>query len=220
MKIIFPPLTSPIKLSDEYATTIVVENKKCFYEIVTDLYNQVNKSDGRIVLSKSDKVIDIVKNVELISQYVPFDCNKKVLLTKLHQKLKDVANNSFYCETTEILSILQKYIFDIADTYNSELEIDEIDLTGLFKLFNVRFSNDLSSLSASIYSYCTNVVSLEGDKLFIFVGLRTYIDDDDYLLLLRTLIDHKIRVLFLETSCFPDNEYEQRIIIDKDLCVI
>lgn len=220
MKILFPPLTSPIKLSDEYVTTVVLENKKHYYEIVTDLYNQVNKSDGRIVLSKSDKLLDIVKNVELITQYVPFESNKKTLLTKLHQRLKDVVNNSFFYETTEILSNIQKYIFEVTDTYDMELQIDEIDITGLFKLFNVRFNDDFSSLSASLYNYCTNVMSLEGNKLFVFVGLRNYIDDDEYSLFVRTLVDHKIRVLFLESACYPDNEYEQRIIIDKDLCVI
>lgn len=220
MKILFPPLISPIKLSDEYVTTIIVENRKFFYELVTDLYNQVNKSDGRIVLSKSDKVIDIVKNIELISHYVPFDCNKKTLITKLHQKLKDTANNSFYYETTEIISSIQKFIIDITDTYSSELEIDEVDIFGLFKLANVRFSNDFSSLPAAIYSYCTNVINLEGEKLFVFIGLRNFIDDDEYSSLVRTFIDHKIRVLFLETNSYSDNEYEHRIIIDNDLCVI
>lgn len=220
MKIIFPPLTSPVVLSDEYVTTIVIENRKNYYEIVNDLYSQVNKSDGRIILSQSDKMIDISKNVELIMQYIPFDCNKKSLVTKLHQKLKEIANNSYYSETMDILSNLQEYLFEIADTYSSSLVINEVDITGLLKTANVSFSDDFDSLSSSIFSYCANVVNLEGNKLFIFVGLRNYIDDDECELLVRTLIDHKITVLLLENRCFSVMKLEKRIIIDKDLCVI
>lgn len=220
MKIVFPILSTPIMLSDEYVSTIVFENQKVLFRFVTELYQQLNKQDGNIVLSEKDERIDISKRVELVSQFVPFDCNKKSLITKLQQKLKDAANESLYVETSEMMSSIQQYFYHLTDLLSLNILIDNIDISILIKAVNARFSSEYETLPEALYDYCVNVIDLEGNKLFVFLNLRCLITDEEFKLLARTFIDHKILSLFIENKDRDTLDIEKKTIIDNDLCVI
>lgn len=220
MKFSYPPLTSPIILSDEYISSLVVENRKVFFNLVTDLYNQTNKCDGKVVFSIADKVEDVSKNIELLTQFVPFDTNKKALITKLHQRIKDFANSNYYNESMQLISSIENYMYVVTETIDANLMIDAVDVAGLLKISNVRFSDENNSLVEAIYSYCKSVISLEGNRLFIFVGLRSYIEDDEFLNLAKTMVDHKVVTLFIDNHCYKTIDLERRVVIDDDMCVI
>lgn len=220
MKIKFPNIAEPLVLSDEYITTLVIENQNLLYKYVTELEAQSNRQDGDIVLSENDVPLDISKNIELITQYVPFECYKKSLLTKLQTKIKDSASECFYYETQEILATIQQYLYRLTETVNINTELDEIELGSLVKAVNIRFSSDYNALSEAICEYCLNVISLEGRKLFVFLNLNCLITPDDYRLFAQTLIGHKVHALFLENVDREKIECETKTIIDNDLCVI
>lgn len=220
MKIVFPILSTPIMLSDEYVSTIVFENQKALFQFVTELHQQLNKQEGNIVLSEKDERIDVSKKVEFISQFVPFDCNKKSLITKLQQKLKDAANESLYVETSEVMSSIQQYLYRLTDLFSINILVDSIDASILIKAVNARFSSEYETLSEALYDYCVNVIDLEGNKLFVFLNLRCLITDDEFNLFAKTLTDHKVFSLFIENTERKTLGIEMRTIIDNDLCVI
>ena len=220
MKIVFPILTTPIMLSEEYVSTIVFENQNALFQFVTELHQQLNKQDGNIIFSEKEERVDISKKVELISHFVPFDCNKKSLITKLQQRLKDASNESLYVETNELLSSVQKYLYKLTDLFNINILVDDIDAGILIKAVNVHFSSEYDTLSEALYDYCVNVINLEGNKLFVFLNLRCLISDEEFALFAKTLIDHKVSTLFLENTDRKTMDVERKTIIDNDLCVI
>ena len=220
MKIVFPILTTPIMLSEEYVSTIVFENQNALFQFVTELHQQINKQDGNIIFSEKEERVDISKKVELISHFVPFDCNKKSLITKLQQRLKDASNESLYVETNELLSSVQKYLYKLTDLFNISILVDDIDAGILIKAVNVHFSSEYDTLSEALYDYCVNVINLEGNKLFVFLNLRCLISDEEFALFAKTLIDHKVSTLFLENTDRKTMDVERKTIIDNDLCVI
>ena len=220
MKIVFPILSTPIMLSDEYVSTIVFENQKVLFQFVIEFHQQINKQDGNIVISEMEEIIDISKKVELISQFVPFDCNKKSLITKLQQKLRDASSESLYVETNELLSSIQQYLYRLTDLFNINIFVDDIDAGILIKAVNARFSSEYETLSEALYDYCVNVINLEGNKLFVFLNIRCLITDEEFNLFAKTLTDHKIFALFLENTDRKAIAIEKKIVIDNDLCVI
>lgn len=220
MKFYFEPLNTPIILSDEYSSVLVIENQALFYNVCNSLYEQSNKCSGILILSDNEKVLDFAKSAEVILQFVPFESNKKSLITKLYKRISEDANAIFYDETSVVISELSRYIYKLIDEYNFDLEIDDVDVQGLLKLFNVKFSSDNSNLAEKLFSYCKNVVNLEGNKLFIFVGLRSYMTDDEFFSFTKTLIDHKIVSLFVESVDRRVSCNDVKTVIDADLCVI
>ena len=59
-----------------------------------------------------------------------------------------------------------------------------------------------------------------GDKLFVTVNFRSWFDDDSTELFMKTVLEHKYKLLMLESSERKRLSSEKRIIIDEDMCVI
>lgn len=220
MKLMFPILDAPVSIDGEYVNSLVVENQKCLYSLLIDLYSQINKSAGPIVLSDKDKILDISKKVELVTQFVPFEINSKSLLTKLNNQLKSIANEDFYIEGREVTQRVLEYAFKICDKVPYDLIVKDIDIADVIKLVDVKFDMVPDSLSEQLYDYSNIITELEGEKLFIFVGSKAYINENEYFELCKLFVGHKIPVLFIDNSLPYSNKYESILTIDSDLCVI
>ena len=59
---------------------------------------------------------------------------------------------------------------------------------------------------------------LDSDKLFIFVGLRSYITDEEAESLFDTAIKHRYKIFLIDSSEYNIMKNEKRTVIDKDLC--
>ena len=64
MKIIFPLLNEPFEIRDDKVNQIVFESPAAMYGFVNQLYCQMNKQDGDIVLSDNDKIVDLTKEID------------------------------------------------------------------------------------------------------------------------------------------------------------
>ena len=62
------------------------------------------------------------------------------------------------------------------------------------------------------------VRELERDKLFVLVNIRSYYDDHEVTALLRTLLDHDLYVLLLDSYAGNVLVGEKRWTVDEDLC--
>lgn len=77
MKFYYSGIEEVFNVCHEYINTITIENQKLFSEICKDIYYQIEGNDGRTIVSIDNAPIDIEKNVELITQFIPFELNKK-----------------------------------------------------------------------------------------------------------------------------------------------
>lgn len=222
MKIMHPLFNEPIELSTEYVRTLVIENQDFFFRFVNDLYEQTEKNNGEIVLSCDNAVVDISKNVELITQFIPFDINNKKIVNRLHSYLKELmSSETMYMRTNEIKSDMFKYILEVLDYADGDLICDDIDdLSAFLKLCNVRFDDSEIELPNKILTYAESVRIYEGNKMFVFVNAGSYISPEKMEILYKEIVGHDIISLFIECKVRSLLPNESRVIIDNDLCII
>ena len=60
------------------------------YQILCDLTSQLRGEEGKIILSHNNRVLQISKSLELFSQFVPFELNKKILINKVLIECKNL----------------------------------------------------------------------------------------------------------------------------------
>lgn len=222
MRIMHPLFSSPVEISSEYVTTLVIESPSFMYSFTLDIYNQINKISGETVFSKDNEILDTSKNIVMINQFVPFEMNNKPLLTKLHSKLKDIMQSENYLlDTNEVLNTIQRYLIDIVTYADGDIICDEIeDVSLMLKIYNVRFDDSSNDIEDRIVTYVKNTRIYEGDKLFVFVNAGNYIEIDKLQSLYNDLVGHDVQALFIESIDRGVFKNENRIVIDNDLCII
>ena len=77
---------------------------------------------------------------------------------------------------------------------------------------------DLAPADA-VFDYMTLVRELEGERLFIFVGLRSWLTDEEAQFFTQTALQHQFHFLLIDSSDYPRLANEIKITVDRDLCV-
>ena len=222
MMIAYPAADICFELKEDKVLTIVIENQHIFYNMISDIQNQAEGNNGQFVLSENYTPLDMRKNVELISQLVPFSVNQKELISKLHSLLKRKSvDEIMYQQTHELLSKISEYLYKLTEEQEMELAITSPeDITGILKTFDVKFDDNDMSLDEKLLEYTITSSELKGKKLFIIVNLRSYLNDKDTEQLFQSLLLKKIQLICIESSEHERLKNEEVIIIDKDMCVI
>lgn len=110
-------------------------------------------------------------------------------------------------------SLIENYPYPV--TYDDQIEISE-----LFKVFEVRFDESSDSLAEFVLNYFRMVSRVLGLKLFVFVGVKQYLSREELSFLYRSLFYEKIFLLDIESEQKDILEEEKTVIIDKDQCII
>lgn len=221
MKLVYPALESHIEINDNYVNGIVVENPDCYYEMIRELKFQESGEEGRWVLSSQDSPIPINKNIELIVDFIDFDVNKKVLLTKMLGAFEKVAFDEEHLdESHRLLSEIERFIIKLSEGYDIELQCDKITVQQLLKSVGISIILESEKLTELLYSYMQLVREFIADKLFVFVNLRSFVSQRELQLFVDTVIRHGYKMLLFDSRDYPVLKGEKRIIVDEDLCEI
>lgn len=219
MKLVHPHIKSIFKFEENVINTLIIENQDLFFEFVNDIYNQTEKASGKIVLSINDKPVEMFKNVILLTEFIPFDINKKSLLTKIYSCFEKIATDeNNYEQTQEIISLISKYTFSLTSDFNYTFDIKQINAQSIIKMTSPFIIDNYSNQIEKVFDYVELVREFEGEKLFVFVNLRCYFSDKDMKLFIDTINSHKQKVFFIESIERTILPYEKRITIDSDLC--
>lgn len=68
MKVVFPETKQVFSCDEGEVWTIIVENQRYLYNILTDIERQVLGNEGKVILSENEKVVRIDKKMELLTQ--------------------------------------------------------------------------------------------------------------------------------------------------------
>lgn len=105
-------------------------------------------------------------------------------------------------------------IFDI------EIQCDKISVAQVLKAAGIRIISEYDQLTENLYSYMQVVREFDGDKVFVFVNLRSFVKTRELQSFADTVLSHGYRVLLLDNYAHPKLFAEHRLIVDKDLCEI
>lgn len=199
--------------------SLIVENKKLYRNIVEDLVNNLSIEDGNIIFSENNKLIVPEKEIFVFSDYFNFDINKFVL-NKYLKELKSISENEFLNETIIIKEEIRNYINKLI---NNDYPIrfgEEIDVSHIFKAFNVKFErNEDLLLNAIEWIKVLNEISAY--NIFFFINLGSFFTNKELVEFSKFILYNDYRVVFLEN--FYRNKISDDdvlIIIDNDLCEI
>ena len=222
MMIAYPPAGVVSELDESRVLSIVVENQTLFRSIICDIHEQMTGSSGTFVLSENLSPLDIRKNLDLITSFVPFEVNQKDIISKLYNALKSKAVDSEnFQRTQELYSYISKYLFELSSSADKDLiyAVPD-DINGILKAFNVRFNDRDMTLPEKIMEYMLISEQLKGTKVFVTVNMRSFISDKKTEQLFKSVVLHKINLICIENKEYSRLDTEKVIIIDEDMCVI
>ena len=221
MKLVYPDFNFVLDTESDGINTVIVENQKMMLQFIKDIKGQVSGDDGKAVLSDDGKIVPISKRLEFLDQFVPFETNRKTLLSKAYAAAEKASvNPQNYERTMQALSELEKYLYDLMFETGLDMDIEVPSVTTILKACGAVFKEDGVSLCEDILNYCVNVNELEQKKLFVTYNLRSLVDAEELELFLKSVISHGVNLIMLENQEYEELHVEQRHIIDYDLCEI
>lgn len=221
MKLIFRPLCLEFEMKENIVTTLQIENVNIMRDFVAYLTAETNGSDGEIILADKEKVFKFDKIAEVIFNPFYAECNNKKIMNHLYQEISNISK----VKLCELVQNVNQTVVNYLDIVSNEVAypIDynpSPDIIGLLKAFEVTIQQELDSVPERIIQYVKLMHQICGVEIFIFYHLKDYLDEKEMEMFLQSIEYEKVNLVLLESSEKYLTEFEKRVIIDKDCCII
>lgn len=221
MKLVLPYINQVFSCDEKKVWTVVVENQNFLYKILTDIESQMVGNEGKTILSENEKVVRIDKRMEILTQFIPFDMNRKPIINKIIAELQGIAlQDEFYVRTNELLSKWENFCMDLTWNLPGDIEFQKINIESLIKAAGIEIENEYECLGEKLIDYFELVEAYDCKKLFILLNIRSFIADEEMEKFLDEIVTRNYQVLLLENKEYPILKGERRYIIDAGLCEI
>ena len=203
---------------NEHLAEFIIESPIFFRSIIRDL-GKIDE-DGKMHFTQEGKVI-ASKDIEIVFNPLNLDFNnRRVITTLLKMVLKTSLSEDFYLPTNNLKTNIIKYLSEIVDSreFNFEVETDEFTIESIAKATNLHVVGDEDDFVELITDYMAMMTELIETKLFIFINLRSFMNEDETKRLVKNILNHQFNVFLIENQNREKIENGSRIIIDKDLC--
>lgn len=221
MKLVYPQIKEIFDFDKYPVQTLVIENPMFMYQLLSDINRQLNGESGDAVLSENDRPVPMKKRLDLVIDFINFDVNSRGIMTKIMTELDKMANEDENREKTEkLLAGIESYIDDLCFELNADIYCEKLSFFQILKAVGLKVSSDFENLADAIYAYMELVREFEGEKLFVFVNLKSYVLEEDINSLIATAQKHEFQVLLLDNNNSFCINSDKNLIIDRDLCEI
>ena len=221
MKLSYPEIASVIKFGSGTFPSLVIENPCLFYRFINELHCQCCGEDGSAVLSVDEKPISVSDNLDLLSDFFHFEINRKTLLNKIFSKMeKQAMSPDFYERSQQILVDIEKWIYDLAYQNDLELEPERLSISSMLKSSGIMLKEDYPNLAEKLLVYMDLMSDNGLASVFVFVNLRSFLDDTDMELFTESCCRKGHNILLVDNNVYKKLSREERLIIDNDLCEI
>lgn len=221
MKLAYSTLQNIIEIKGDKIHSIVVENPKYYYNMVKDFMDQMEGKEGGWTVSENDKPLAVNKCVEVLFDFISINVNQKTLIAKIVNEMEQIANKEENINgTMQLLSDIERFILYLNEDFDLSVNCDKLTMSQLLKSIGISVSVETDDLIEILYSYMQLVRQFIGDKLFVFVNLRSFVSQKQFSDFAMTIIGHGYQAIFLENKEYDKIAKESRLIIDQDLCEI
>lgn len=221
MKLAYSTLQNIIEIKGDKIHSIVVENPKYYYNMVKDFMDQMEGKEGGWTVSENDKPLAVNKCVEVLFDFISINVNQKTLIAKIVNEMEQIANKEENINgTMQLLSDIERFVLYLNEDFDLSVNCDKLTMSQLLKSIGISVSVETDDLIEILYSYMQLVRQFIGDKLFVFVNLRSFVSQKQFSDFAMTIIGHGYQAIFLENKEYDKIAKESRLIIDQDLCEI
>ena len=222
MKFTYPEISDVFDTNIKFVNCIIIENQELMWRILVDINNQLDKNEGKSVLSENESILPIAQNLELLTEFIQFDINKKNLINKLIAKMiEDAVEEYQYGKTLNLMSEIEKFLYEMTFSYTGDICFEKCNVDTLIKSVSPRFDSLVDdSICEKIIDYVGLVNEYDRDKLFITYNLRDIVSDSEIELFMENILKKRYNFIMIETKEHNLLSFEKRYIIDKALCEI
>lgn len=215
-------LETVMQLSEKYVQLLIVENPDEFFSMVSDLCRQFEGDQyGAFAFSSDGKIIEGAKYGAIISDVFHFDLNDKKITSLLHKKLEASALGENIALFNELASKTICFLQELAYSVPFSLDYSEPQPIDYLKAAGVKLENNYETLEEKIVCYINALIELKGCDYFIFVNLKSALNDEKLSQIYEHCQREQVGLLLIESGKNrPLLKNERAIIITEDLCEI
>ena len=220
MKLVHPKLIQPLEWNRDSMILWSIENPNDYLLFAQELLAQSRGDDGEFVFSDNDAVISFVKKIEVIDAPLRVSPNDKRILAKLYSGLQKSCAEEYYLKSQETIDCLRQFLLEIEYASDAILDFDDaIDISGLFKLANLRIFTDENDLAGNLSLFLQNANGYLGIKVFVFFNLCSFLTIEQIEELRKKAEENSFFILLIENKC-PTDYNGIKYIYDFDKCEI
>jgi len=219
MKLAHPQINTIINFKENPIWFLVVENKKQYYSYAFQLYNQSLGAGGDFCISLQNNVLDFAKNVLYMHDFINVDFSSKKVKNAIETAvLEEIKNSDYLLELANITTSLTMLNDKILSQIDLPIEFsEEFTVEKFVKISEYSILSEQTLLD-KIITYVDVFLKLKKIKIVIFVGLLSFLTNQELEELITQLKYMEIKVIFLDGIDL--NVKYPKIIIDNDLCEI
>ena len=208
-------------LENNNSIMIIIENKKYFYNFIIDLQLSYSEINSIKLFDEKEKELKNTDYIEVIPSIFTMDINNKknisALLKIIKTSNKELIQNNLIDINNKLEQFSNHLKLETDITFESNVDFSDDEL---LKVLNIYIDCDKQSLLEIIYQYINATYELRNIKIFVFVSLLDYLDDDELKLLLKNC---KLLGVILINIEIKDNNFvgfHKKFILDKSLSLI
>lgn len=208
-------------LENTNSIMIIIENKKYFYNFIIDLQLSYSEINSIKLFDEKEKELKNTDYIEVIPSIFTMDINNKknisALLKIIKTSNKELIQNNLIDINNKLEQFSNNLKLETDITFESNVDLSDDEL---LKALNIYIDYNKQSLLEMIYQYIKTTNELRNIKIFVFISLLDYLDDDELKLLLKNC---KLLGVVLINIEIKDNKFvgfHKKFILDKSLSLI
>lgn len=221
MRFVNPKYFDVINISDENPETLVLENPNHFMGVLQSLKFQCETDEGDYVLSDEIfRILPLSKSLIVIKDFLDFELYSKQLKNKLLGLIS--TNYNDLDSQKDVIANLNELAVEIVNNLPYSISFKQtINFTDLIKFLDFSFDYSGFTVWEQFSEYVSTIFDLLDYKILVTVNLKDYVDNDEYIELIKFFKNKKIPTLMIERYTHEELDDISHIrIIDEDLCVL
>lgn len=208
-------------LSENEALNIVCENRTAIESMITDFISEINGGEGAWILSNNEEELSLSKYADIILNPFSVTCNDRKIINAVYKELHTIVDQVYpelFCEAnSKIINFIDTTVIGVPYA----LEYNPCgDIEGIFKLYDIKFDEEFSSLEERLISYIKIASQVLRKKVFILVNIKSFLDNSAIRQLYKEAMYSKSLLVLFEGRDYSLLSSEKKVIIDSDLCII
>ena len=216
MTFAYPEISGCFDLGDGKLHTLIIEHPALLRRLLADVRGQINGEKGKAVVAGEAGILELAKYVEVLDSFIPFDLNRKSLLSKITLAMEKCAlSPEHYEDSMKIMGEIESFLHRLAFDFPCDIIFPKCSLSGLLRFSSPELREEYDSLAEKVLDYMELVTEFDRPKLFLTVNLRSYLEDSVFSLFADTLLSHGYQILMIENYEKTRIPQEERRIIFK-----